>query len=309
MRRDAAAVFSLGDLAVFDAAHLREVITTASGAVSPALAGRAFASDGARQMPPLDDLAERIKRALPMDDRAAFAQARQRATTTNERESARHAVLDRLFWDLTYWKTPAEYERLTAGEQVHLGALDVARVDGAVVLDAGAGTGRVTLPLARRARLVYALDPAPPMLRLLDRKLAEADLYNVELLRGTFRQVPLPDNSVDAVVACSAFGADEARGGRCGLAELMRVTRPGGRIVILWPEDPAWLICRGFTYTVLPGHLTITFPTFADAWKVATRYYGSAATGHLDATGRPELPFHVLGVKPPRDLCWLTVRK
>lgn len=30
---------------------------------------------------------------------------------------------------------------------------------------------------------------------------------------------------------------------------------------------------------------------------------------YLDATGRPELPFDVLGVKPPRDLCWLTVRK
>lgn len=58
---------------------------------------------------------------------------------------ARRTVLDHLYWELTYWKTPDEYERLTAGEQVHLGALDVARVDGTVVLDAGAGTGRITL--------------------------------------------------------------------------------------------------------------------------------------------------------------------
>lgn len=35
----------------------------------------------------------------------------------------------------------------------------------------------------------------------------------------------------------------------------------------------------------------------------------AAATRHLGVTARPELPFHVLGVKPPRDLCWLTVRK
>lgn len=47
------------------------------------------------------------------------------------------------------------------------------------------------------------------------RGLTEAGLRNVELLRGAFRHVPLPDNSVDAVVACSAFGPDEARGGRC----------------------------------------------------------------------------------------------
>ena len=313
MRIDAATAFSLGDLAVFDATHLRQVIGAVSGAVSPALAGRAFASDGAndgmRETPPLDGLAERIERALPPDDRAAFAQARQQATSTTERALARRDVLDGLFWELTYWKTPDEYERLTAGEQVHLGALDVARVDGAVVLDAGAGAGRVTLPLARRARAVYALDPAPPLLSLLDRKLAAAGLRNVELLRGSFHRVPLPDDSVDAVVACSAFGVDEAHGGRRGLDELLRVTRPGGRIVIIWPTDPAWFTTQGFTYTMLPGHLTITFPTFADAWAVATRFYGSAATRHLDATGRPELPFHMLGVKPPRDLCWLTVRK
>lgn len=302
------AAFSLGDLAVFDATHLCEVIGTASGAVLPAQVGRAFASDG-HHPPPLPDLAERIERALSPDDRAAFAHARQQTLSAHERASAQHAVLDHLFWDLTYWKTPDEYERLTAGEQVHLGAFGVARVDGAVVLDAGAGTGRVTLPLARRARTVYALDPAPPMLRLLERKLTAVGLRNVDLLRGTFRRVPLPDNSVDATVACSAFGADTAHGGQCGLEELKRVTRPGGRIVIMWPREPAWLVSQGFTHTVLPGHLTITFPTLDDAWKVATRFYGAAAMRHLEVTGRPELPFHVLGVKPPRDLCWHVVRK
>lgn len=309
MRIDAATAFTLGDLAVFDATHLRQVIGDISGAASPALVGRAFADDGARETPPLDDLAERIERALPSDDRAAFAQARRRPVTPSEQASAQRSALDLLFWELTYWKTPEEYDRLTAGEQIHLGALDVARVDGAVVLDAGAGAGRLTLPLARRAGAVYALDPAPPLLSLLDRKLEAAGLRNVELLRGTFQRAPLPDNSVDAVVACSAFGADDAHGGRCGLDELMRVTRPGGRIVILWPSDPAWFICQGFTYTALPGHLTITFPTLEDAWEIAARFYGAAATRHLDATARPELPFHVLGVKPPRDLCWLTVRK
>lgn len=73
MRIDAATAFSLGDLAVFDATHWREVITTASGAVPPALAGWAFACDGARKTPSLDDLAERIERALSRDDHTAFA--------------------------------------------------------------------------------------------------------------------------------------------------------------------------------------------------------------------------------------------
>src|SRR5258707_15184614 len=176
MSSEAAAAFSLSDLWVFDEAHLREIIAGVSGAVAPALAGRAFATDRLQAQAPLAYLADYIEHALAPDGRAAFGQARQQRVTADEQESARHTVLDRLFWELTYWKTPGEYERLTAGEQVHLGALDAARVDGAVVLDAGAGTGRVTLPLARRARMVYAMDPAPPLLRILDSKLTSASV-------------------------------------------------------------------------------------------------------------------------------------
>ncbi|HEY7341795.1 MAG TPA: methyltransferase domain-containing protein [Ktedonobacterales bacterium] len=301
--------FSLADLAIFDEAHLREVIANVSGAVAPAVAGRAFAADQQEEQTALAPLARRIERSLAPVDRAAFAHARQDVIPGNEREAARRTVLDSLFWELVYWKNPDDYERLTAGEQVHLGALDAAHVNDAIVLDAGAGAGRVTLPLARRARAVYAMDAAPPLLHLLERKVADADLRNIEVMRGVFRRVPLPDDSVDAVVSCSAFGVREARGGERGLDELQRVTRPGGRILILWPEDPAWFARHGFWYASLPGRLTITFPSLEDAYAVAMRFYGPAALHHLEITHRPELPFRVLGVKPPRDFCCLTVRK
>lgn len=304
-----ATAFSINDLAVFDEAHLREVIASVPGAVHPATAGRAFTASHPQEQAAIVGLAARIEHALPPDARATFAQARHRECADSERAQTRQALLTCLFWELTYWKTPDEYDRLTAGEQVHLGALDVARVDGAVVLDAGAGAGRVTLPLARRARLVYAMDAAPPLLRLLEAKCAAANLRNVELMRGVFRRIPLPDDSVDAVIACSAFGTQESHGGKRGLDELQRVTRPGGRIVILWPENPAWFTRHGFQHTVLRGHLTVTFPTLEDAFAVVTRFYGPAAQRHLEATQRPELPFAVLGVKAPRDICWLTMRK
>ncbi len=301
--------FTLGDLAAFDEAHLREVIANVSGAVSPALTGRAFGMCDPQEHSDLSRLAERIEHALAPDSRAAFARSRQQVTGCDDRDAARHSVVEQLFWELVYWKTPVDYERLTSGEKVHLGALDVARVDGAVVLDAGAGAGRITLPLARRACKVYAMDAAPPLLHLLESKCAGADLRNVELIRGLFRRVSLPDDSVDSVIACSAFGMQEARGGERGLDELQRVTRPGGRIVIVWPEDPAWFVRHGFHYTRLAGSLTITFPTLEEAYVVAARFYCHAAIRHLDATHRPEVPFHVLGIKEPRDLCWLTVRK
>jgi len=309
MASESAGSFRIGDLAIFDETHLREVISSVPGAVPPKVAGCALAYSGSDGRVALDDLATHIEHALAPAARAEFVSARQQALTVEDCMSARRTILDRLFWELTYWKTPDEYERLTAGEQVHLGALAFAHVDGGIVLDAGAGAGRVTMPLARRARTVFAMDPAPAMLRLLDGKLASAHIHNVELLRGVFRRVPLADNSVDAVVACSAFGAEDACGGQRGLDEFVRVTRPGGRIVIIWPSNPAWFLDHGFQYTSLPGHLTITFPSMLDAWTSATRFYGMPALRYLEATGRPELPFEVLGVKAPRDLCWLTVHK
>ena len=311
MSIEPAATFHLDDLAVFDEAHLREVIGEVTGAVPPSVAGRAFAADPVEPSgrPPCADLAARIERALPPADRATFARSRQRTYSSDVCEQAREFLLKSLFWDLTYWKTPGDYDRLTAGEQVHRGALDIARVDDAVVLDAGAGAGRITLPLARRARLVYAMDAAPPLLHLLERKVAAAGLRNVELLRGLFRRIPLPDDCVDAAISCSAFGQQDARGGVCGLDELQRVTRSGGRVVVLWPDNPTWFMERGFQYASLPGRLTITFPTLADALEVAARFYGPVAVRYLEAMRRPELPFRTLGVNEPRDLCWLTVRK
>jgi SAM-dependent methyltransferase len=309
MREGPEAHFALDDVVVFDDAHLREVIAELPGAVPPNLAGRALCPANAVERGTLLPIAARIERVLPPDARQEFGRARAAPASESERGQARARLLDLLFWDLTYWKTPAEYERLTAGEQVHLGALAVARADGAVVLDAGAGTGRATLPLARRARQVYALDPAPPLLTLLDEKLAAHDLRNVELLRGTFARIPLPDDSVDAVVSCSAFGPQEVRGGERGLDELQRVTRPGGRVVVLWPEDPAWFARHGFRHTVLPGRLTITFPSLEDGIAAARRFYGARAVEHLECTGKPELPFAVLGVKEPRDVCWRVVEK
>lgn len=303
------AAFDLADLAVFDAAHLREVISARSGAIHPALAGRAFGA-GAQHGEPAARVAERIERALATGDRDTFAQARQQPATLEERETARRALLDDLFWELTYWKTPNEYERLTAGEQIHLGTLDLARAEGGVALDAGAGTGRITMELARRARAVYAMDPAPPLLDLLETKIAAGNLRNVEAMRGLFRRTTLPDDSVDAVVCCSAFGTSETRGGECGLDELQRVTRPGGRILIIWPEDPAWFIARGFHYAVLPGDpLHVTYPSLDDAFAVARRFYRQAAMSYLETTRRPALPYQVIGVKEPRDVCWLTVKK
>jgi SAM-dependent methyltransferase len=102
----------------------------------------------------------------------------------------------------------------------------------ASVLDLGAGTGKLTRLLVPRFRRVVAVEPAEPMRRLLSALCPEA-----EALAGTAQEIPLPDSSVDAVFAAEAFHwFDDNR----ALAEIARVLRPRGSLVLMWnlPAGP-----------------------------------------------------------------------
>jgi SAM-dependent methyltransferase len=94
------------------------------------------------------------------------------------------------------------------------------------VLDLGAGTGKLTAALARRGAGVTAVDPDPAMLAELRRALP-----GVPALAGSAEDIPLPDGSVDAVLAGQAihwFDMDRAA------PEIMRVLAPGGVAAGLW---------------------------------------------------------------------------
>jgi SAM-dependent methyltransferase len=94
------------------------------------------------------------------------------------------------------------------------------------VLDLGAGTGKLTGVLASLGLEVVAVEPDAAMLAGLRRSLPE-----VRALRGGAEQVPLPDGSVDAVVAGNAMHwFDMAVAG----PEIARVLAPGGVLAGLW---------------------------------------------------------------------------
>ncbi|HYS30337.1 MAG TPA: class I SAM-dependent methyltransferase, partial [Candidatus Limnocylindria bacterium] len=180
---------------------------------------------------------------------------------------------------------------------------------GASVVDVGAGTGRLTLLCAARAARVYAIEPATPMRALLQQKINGRRLENVEVAAGFSDVLPLPNASVDLAVSASAFGADPRRGGEAGLAELLRVVRPGGHIAILWPDDPQWFIARGFRYQVGEGALEVRFRDLDTAFACAEIFYSDVVVSHLQQSHRPIVPFELLGINPPRDACWLDVTK
>ncbi|OBC07402.1 SAM-dependent methyltransferase [Mycobacterium sp. 852013-50091_SCH5140682] len=94
------------------------------------------------------------------------------------------------------------------------------------VLDLGAGTGKLTTRLVERGLNVIAVDPIPEMLELLTNSLPDTPA-----LLGTAEEIPLADNSVDAVLVAQAwhwFDPERAA------AEVSRVLRPGGRLGLVW---------------------------------------------------------------------------
>ena len=97
------------------------------------------------------------------------------------------------------------------------------------VLDLAAGTGKLTESLVRLGADVTAVEPDLGMLAELRRRLG-----SVRSMPGRAEEIPLPDGSVDAVLAGQAmhwFDLDRA------LPELARVLAPGGVLAGLWNVD------------------------------------------------------------------------
>jgi SAM-dependent methyltransferase len=94
------------------------------------------------------------------------------------------------------------------------------------VLDLGAGTGKLTTRLVERGLNVIAVDPIAEMLEVLSNSLPDTPA-----LLGTAEEIPLPDNSVDAVLVAQAWHwFDPTR----AVPEVARVLRPGGRLGLVW---------------------------------------------------------------------------
>ena len=94
------------------------------------------------------------------------------------------------------------------------------------VLDLGAGTGKLTRQLSARGLDVIAVEPLAGMREQLARAVPGVPVH-----AGTAEDIPLPDGSVDAVLAAQAWHwVDPAR----AVPEVARVLAPGGRLGVVW---------------------------------------------------------------------------
>ena len=105
--------------------------------------------------------------------------------------------------------------------------------EGETVLDLGSGGGIDVLLSARRVGatgMAYGLDMTDEMLDLARRNAAEAGVDNVEFVKGTIEEIPLPDDSVDVIISNCVINLSGDK--HQTLREAARVLKPGGRFAV-----------------------------------------------------------------------------
>src|SRR6266550_6592382 len=129
-------------------------------------------------------------------------------------------------------------------------------------LDLCCGTGDIALALAHRGAKVVGLDFTAPMLAVAKKRIQHSafnvqkensqstilaapkrseDGRNLQFVRGDAQQIPFDDAVFDIVAV--GYGLRNLANWKTGLSEMMRVARPGARLLVLdfgRPDHPLW---------------------------------------------------------------------
>ena len=105
---------------------------------------------------------------------------------------------------------------------------------GEKILDVGCGTGAVTLPAKVRVGKsgeAAGIDPAPEMITVARQKASRAGL-EIDFRVGVIESLPFPDGTFDAVTSSLMMHHLPENVRAKGMAEILRVLKPGGRLLI-----------------------------------------------------------------------------
>lgn len=192
-------------------------------------------------------------------------------------------------------------------ERVPAAMQAAAPIAGREMLDVGAGVGDRTIQYARLAARVYALEPDYRVLPLLRGRVKSSGAANVTILTAGADTIPLDDDSLDVAYATWAYFFGP--GSEPGLAELERVIRPGGDIVIVqnygrdelasfWADYEAeceswspWFAAHGFACQVVDT--VWRFPGPDEALAVLEFLWGERARAYVLDSGRAEFGYKV----------------
>jgi SAM-dependent methyltransferase len=106
--------------------------------------------------------------------------------------------------------------------------------EGLIVADVGAGTGYMTVRVARRVGptgKVYASDLQPQMLAILKDRARQQQLSNIEMVQGALNDAKLPAGAIDLALLVDVY--HEFWRPQEMLQSIKRALKPGGRLVLL----------------------------------------------------------------------------
>ena len=136
--------------------------------------------------------------------------------------------------------------------------VQLARVKaGERAVDLCCGTGDLSFALAAAGAQTVGLDFSAPMLEVANgrvAKMATAAGDAPQFMQGDAQQLPFPDGSFDVVTV--GYGLRNLASWERGVEEMVRVARPGGRVIVLDFGKPPNALWRGLYFT----HLRCSVP-------------------------------------------------
>lgn len=168
--------------------------------------------------------------------------------------AAAERLLRAMFWTLIYHLDPQRWDELARFEPIHPDLLRALPRRVSTAVDVGAGSGRLTQHLVSLGARVTAVEPSAGLRALLKKRFP-----TVRAVAGWAESLPLADHSFELTTSCGAFGPDPMV-----LDELVRVTAPGGAVVLISPESPDWFEQNGWQRISAPPMAAPPHPSRID---------------------------------------------
>jgi len=184
-------------------------------------------------------------------DKVVLAKADNSDLSKDEVRRAEMAVMQSLNDLLVYVVDPTIYDTQPFLDWASDELVSLVDFTDKIVIDVGAGTGRLTLTVAPMAAHVFAVEPVANLRIHLKAQATGKGLRNVFPVDGLITEIPFPDQFADITMGGHVFGdhpEEECR-------ELLRVTKLGGMVILCPGNDDQdntvhrFLVSQGFEWS------------------------------------------------------------